>query len=307
MTKPHHVAVAIATYRRPDGLRRLLASLDALSFQQSPRPDITVVVIDNDADASLPGSSDKTRDIQSRYPLMYRIEPAKGLATVRNACLDAAPADADFIAYIDDDEWAEPQWLDALLAMQTRTGADIVQGVVRPAYSAPAPAWMQDGRYHEVGPFEDGAPLTHGASGNILIRRAAIQAAGARFHQDFNHSGGEDVDFFAQLLAAGARMVAASNAVAHEDIPPDRMTFGWVLRRRYRTGHTLGLIARNRGGRANRTIKALGRMGMGAAESCLGLITSRGRLIRGATDVAWGAGTLAALYGRAHKSSVKHY
>lgn len=302
MNQPICVAVAIATYRRPAGLRRLLASLDAQVFQKSLRPNITVVIVDNDANSTLTAD-----DRRSQYPLLYSIEPTKGLATVRNACLDAVPDGTDFIAFIDDDEWAEPNWLDALLAMHARTGADIVQGVVKPAYAAPAPAWMSDGHYHEVGPFEDGAPLTHGASGNILIRRAAILATGARFHTAFNSSGGEDVDFFTQLLSSGALMVAACNAVAHEDIPPDRMTMRWILKRRYRTGHTLGLIARHRGGRAKRAIKASGRIGVGAVEACVGVAISRGRAVHGLTNIAWGAGTLAALFGPLQQSSVNQY
>jgi succinoglycan biosynthesis protein ExoM len=302
MSEHLHVAIGIATYRRPAGLRRLLMSLDALTFQTVARPRITVVVIDNDATSTL-----SIADRQSMHSLIYRVEPAKGLANVRNACLDAAPVDATFIAFIDDDEWAEPQWLEALLSMQAKAGADIVQGVVRPAYAVPAPAWMREGHYHEVGPFDDGAPLGHGASGNILIRRASIASSGARFHSDFNASGGEDVDFFAQLLRSGARMVAASNAVAHEDIPQDRMTLRWILKRRYRTGHTLGLIARQRGGRGPRTIKALGRIGMGLIQGCVGTLSSRARAIHGLTNVAWGVGSLAAMFGRSHQSSVNQY
>jgi succinoglycan biosynthesis protein ExoM len=302
MTKALHIAIGIATYRRPAGLRRLLASLDAQTFKSMPPPRITVVIVDNDAQSTL-AENDRT----SQYPVVYRIEPRKGLANVRNACLDSAPVDADFVAFIDDDEWAEPQWLETLLVMQNKTGADVVQGVVLPAYATPAPAWMAQGHYHEVGPFQDGAALTHGASGNILIRRATIAAAGARFHSDFNASGGEDVDFFAQLIGFGARMVAAGAAVAYEETPADRMTMRWILKRRYRTGHTLGLIARHRGGRASRTVKAIGRIGVGAGEVLLGLVTSRGRAVRGLTNVVWGLGTLAALFGRSQQSSVNHY
>ncbi len=297
-----HVVIGIATYRRPAGLRRLLTSLDNQTFDDGMRPKLTLVVIDNDAQTTL-----TVDDRASLHPLMYRIETEKGLATVRNACLDAAPADADFIAFIDDDEWAEPSWLGRLLAMQATTGADIVQGVVRPAYTVPAPTWMREGGYHEVGPFTDGAPLNHGASGNVLIRRTTIATADARFRIDFNRSGGEDVDFFDQLLRSGAHMVAANGAVAHEDIPHDRMTLRWIVQRRYRTGHTLGLIARHRGGRLLRTLKALARMSAGAAQTVFGLVTTRTRAVRGITNMAWGAGTLAALFGPEQQSSINHY
>jgi succinoglycan biosynthesis protein ExoM len=287
MTNPH-VAICIATYRRPDGLRKLLDSLNVLTFTQDT-PRITVVILDNDGTSTLTAA-----DLRVAFPCVYRIEPQRGLAAVRNACLDAVPDDTDFIAFIDDDEWAAPEWLDALLAMQMKTGAEIIQGPVVPVYPRAAPAWMRAGGYHEVGPFEDGEQLTHGASGNVLIRRAAIIAAGARFHADFNATGGEDVDFFHHLLSHGCRIVAASRALAYEAVPTDRMTLAWVLRRRFRTGHTLGKIAQRQGGVGSRLIKAVGRVGVGLAEVPAGLLLSRTRMVHGLTNIAWGLGTLAA-------------
>ena len=291
MTTTPHVAIAIATFRRPAGLRRLLDSLDGLAFEGELRPCITVVVVDNDKDTAVTAA-----DRASTHPLIYCIAPEQGLANVRNACLAAAPTDCEFIAFVDDDEWVVPGWLDALLTMQARTGADVVQGVVLPRYAAPAPEWMRAGHYHEVGPFTDGAPLDHGASGNVLIRRAAI--GDVRFHPAFNRSGGEDVDFFHHLLVAGATMVAATRAIAYEDVPPDRSCLGWILRRRYRTGHTLGAIARRRGRRGPRALKAVGRLGFGVAESLAGAVSSRTRAVRGLANIVWGLGTLAALLGR---------
>jgi succinoglycan biosynthesis protein ExoM len=287
--KRPHVAICIATYRRPAGLRKLLASLNVLAFRADV-PRITVVVVDNDANSTL-----TLDDLAVAHPLIYRIEARRGLAAVRNACLDHAPADADFAVFIDDDEWAEPEWLDALLTMQTKSGASIVQGVVRPAYPQTPPAWMSHGRYHEVGPFLDGENLTHGASGNVLIDRHTLAASGVRFHEDFDQAGGEDVDFFHALQIQGHRIVAAAGAVANEDVPRDRMTLAWVLRRRFRTGHTLGQIARRQGGISGRVAKAIARVGAGAAESTLGLLVSRTRTIHGLTNIAWGLGTLAAV------------
>lgn len=288
MSNTPHVAICVATYRRPEGLRKLLDSLNILTFTGTV-PRITVVVVDNDAWSRLIAA-----DVRVGYPCIYRIEPHRGLAAVRNACLDAAPSDADFVAFIDDDEWAAPEWLDALLAMQRETDADIVQGVVLPDYPRKPPRWMRSGRYHEVGPFENGQALGHGASGNVLIRRSAIAETGARFHADFNATGGEDVDFFHHLLQRGSRIIAASNAVAYEDVPHERMTLAWILRRRFRTGHTLGMIAQRQGGIAMRLAKAVGRVGVGIGESTLGLLISRTRAVHGLTNIAWGLGTLAA-------------
>lgn len=286
-----HVAVCIATYRRPAGLERLIASLDRLTFADTV-PQITILVVDNDAAADPAALPPK-----SRHEIVRRIEPTRGLAAVRNACLDHAPATADFIAFLDDDEWVEPQWLDALLHVQRATGADIVQGPVQPSYLTPPPNWMSEGGYHEVGPFEDGQRLDHGATGNVLIARSALVRTGARFATDFDASGGEDVDFFAQMLARGCRIVAAADAVAHEDVPPERMTRAWVLRRRFRTGHTLGLVARRQGGAAKRLAKAVARVGYGGAQTILGTLASASAASHGLANIAWGLGTLAAFVG----------
>ena len=93
-------------------------------------------------------------------------------------------------------------------------------------------------------------------------------------------------------------MVAATRAIAYEAIPPERMTLRWVLWRRYRTGHTLGSIARTHGRRGGRMLKALLRLGYGTVETLAGAATSRTRAVRGLTNIVWGLGTLAALVGR---------
>jgi succinoglycan biosynthesis protein ExoM len=294
-----HVAICIATFRRPEGLRSLLDSLNLLAFVSVAAPRITVVIVDNDCDSQL-----TEVDRRVAHPSVYRIEPTRGLAAVRNACLDLVPGDADMIAFVDDDEWVEPLWLDALLAMQAQTGADIVQGVVMPVYPRQAPYWMRAGGYHEVGPFADGAPLAHGASGNILILQSAIQRAAARFHPDFNMTGGEDVDFFHHLLTHGCRMVAASGAVAYETVPLERMTLGWILKRRFRTGHTLGAIARRQGGVGTRLLKATGRLGVGALQAVSGLFGSPTRAVMGLTNMAWALGTWSA-FNPAQRATVR--
>lgn len=288
-----HVAICIATYRRPEGLVRLLHSLASLAFGSQPSPRITIVIIDNDATGTLHPA---VAEAIAASPLIIRryVEPTRGLAAVRNACLDRSPADSNFLAFVDDDEWVEPQWLHHLLEKQQQTGATIVQGPVKPRYDMPPQSWLADTGIYEVGPFSESEHLSYGATGNVLISRAALTASGARFHDRFNLSGGEDVDFFSQLQRAGNAIVAAPTAVAYEDVPADRLTLAWALRRRFRTGHSLGLIARHHGGITNRILKALARTTYGTAVALVGMVSSRTRVVRGLLDIAWGLGTLAA-------------
>ena len=119
---PPHVAVCIATYRRPLGLRRLLASLAALEFTQIPAVKLTLVIVDNDA-STPPDPTLQIELASGPYPVIYVVEPSRGLAAVRNACLDHVPADADFVACVDDDEWVVGQ----VRLLRCRTNTNLIQ------------------------------------------------------------------------------------------------------------------------------------------------------------------------------------
>jgi succinoglycan biosynthesis protein ExoM len=302
---PLHVAICVATFRRPEGLRRLLASLDALSFHLIDPPCVTIVVIDNDATNPLQGSAAE-KAVWSRHELIYRIEPVLGLASVRNACLDTAPRGATSIVFVDDDEWVEPNWLEQLLVMQAQSGAGIIQGPVRAMFVGVPSLWMTSSGLYDVGPFEDGEELASGATGNCMIMREALNATGVRFDARFNASGGEDTDFFLRLRARGQRIVAAAQAVAHEEVPHERMKLSWMLKRQFRVGHTLGVVSRvhaNAGRPIRRAFKAFARIGYGLLQIVEGLFWSRTKAVKGLCNVAWGAGTLSAFLG----SSVNLY
>ncbi len=294
---PVHVAILIPTFRRPEGLARLLASLDALTFVSIAPPRITLVVVDNDGDTSAGPGDAAMPAAAARYPIIRAVEPVRGLSAARNRALELAPFDADFIAFIDDDEWAEPQWLEALIAMQAETGAEIVQGPVVPAFAAPAPGWMIAGGYYEVGPFAPGEALDFGATGNCLIARAALARTAVRFDMAYNHSGGEDADFFGRLLAAGCRIVAAPEARAHEDVPAVRMTMPALLRLQFRKGNTIGRMAlatRDARNIAARAVKAFGWIVRGAVEALAFGLLVEGAAPRGLAGIWRGVGMLAA-------------
>ena len=299
------VAICIPTFRRPDGLRRLLISLDGLVFTRLPTPELHIFVIDNDGTDPLVA---RHGDIAtwSRLPLAYVVETRQGLTFARNAALAAVDRTFDAIAFIDDDEWAEPQWLEELLLKLTSTTAAAVQGPVRPVFARPPAGWMQTDRYFEVGPFVDGERLLTAASGNCLLRKSVLDAQGMTFDPRFNRSGGEDVAFFDRLCSAGHVIVAAADAVAYETVPEARMSPGWIVRRSFRSGHTLGTISLSAPGRsavAVRLMKSLRRIAFGIGQAVFAGPFSRRRFFRGATNIAFGAGSIAGIL----RHDVDHY
>jgi succinoglycan biosynthesis protein ExoM len=298
-----HVAVCCITFRRPEGLRRLLEGLGAQTFAKVPEPRITIVVVDNDATEPMRALVESCRP-GFRWTLVYDCEPGRGLSKARNCSLGLVPQDADYVAFIDDDEVPVPIWLDELLHIARICTAPIVQGPLMPAFSPQVPAWVRRGRFFEHGPFEDGAPLAFAAAGNSLIECDVIRRLELRFDERFNFTGGEDQHFFGRAIRAGNRVVTAGKALVYESIPDDRTTLAYLLRRHFRMGNTLTMIARIDEGPVRmllRVPKGFGRIGLGLAQSVVLAPKGLAGVAAGLCNVAWGVGTLAGLFGVRHR------
>lgn len=298
-----HVAICCITFRRPDGLQRLLNGLNGLTFTKNAVPRITVIVVDNDDAAPMRSLVEGVRPT-FRWQLHYGCEPVQGVSSARNRTLDMSPADADYLAFIDDDEVPEPAWLDELLHVSRTYDAHIVQGPLQPVFISSPPAWVIRGRFFDIGPYKDGAGLHFAAAGNVLIDLKAIRRLQLRFDERFNRTGGEDQRFFGCMIDAGYRVVTAEKALVREWIPESRTTLRYLLRRKFRIGNTLALIDRIEGGRKRlviRFIKAVGRIGLGLAQSVMLLPWGVAGLVEALCTLAWGAGTLAGLFGVIHR------
>ena len=114
------------TYNRETLVSRAIESILAQTFR-----DFEYIIVDN-------GSTDSSGDIAEEYAArdsrVRVIHRARGpIGAGRNTALDAARGDS--IAFIDDDDWAEPDWLDFLLRLLTKYGADVsIAGAFDRAY-----------------------------------------------------------------------------------------------------------------------------------------------------------------------------
>lgn len=233
------VLVAAPTYKRNDLLDGLLKSLSELTLPEDT--DTRFVIIDNDP---AEGARPVVEKWQAAFPapLAYEPETAPGVTHVRNRALDLA-AGFDLLAFIDDDEFAHPGWLAALLRRQSETGAAGVFGPVDPVYPEAAPGWLKAWAVHGTKITEDTDQTKPGATCNCLIDMNAVRAEGLRFDSRMSLTGAEDTLFFTELLDRGHRLTRAKAAQVYEHIPEERVATGWLLRRWYRTGLTDALIA----------------------------------------------------------------
>ncbi|MGQ9371771.1 glycosyltransferase family 2 protein [Azospirillum sp. ST 5-10] len=237
------VAVCILTFRRPKGLQRLLDALERLSFAAGPPPDLAVTVIDNSPEGTAADQVARVRG-RGRLALDYVHEPRRGIACARNTAVEHAAHRCDFVAFIDDDEEPEPQWLDQLLAVQRRSGADVVTGPVLARFAGPVPPWIADGKFFDRPRHGDGERIAYARTGNVLIGAHLFVSAGLRFDEALSLVGGEDSLLFRQAVARGFTIVWADHAVVHEWVPPTRANPAWLVKRWYRTGRTEAMLYR---------------------------------------------------------------
>ena len=110
--------VGIPTHKRPELLRKCL---DSIAAQRGALPEIEVFIADNDAAGREGVNLVEQMAPGFPYPLAGAVVAQPGISAVRNAILDEAKRrGVDFIAMIDDDETASPEWLVNLLKSKGR-------------------------------------------------------------------------------------------------------------------------------------------------------------------------------------------
>lgn len=229
------ISVLIPTLRRPEGLERALRSVFAQTGLATLVQDI--VVVDNSPEASARRFVERLRSA-STAPLLYVHEPTPGVATARNAGL--AACHAPYVAFLDDDEEAPPEWLAKLFAVHRRFRADVTFGPVQ-AVLPPTEAWATGYLvrfFSRVGPESSGATQTVYGCGNSMMTRATALAGAAPFDAGHDEVGGEDDHLFASIRARGGVFAWAADAPVHEHVPEHRANLGYTLRRAFSYGQT---------------------------------------------------------------------
>lgn len=284
--------ICICTYRRP----AVAEAVSSVLAQEVPLGiEVRVLVVDNDAE---PTARAAVEGMAPGAPLTLRYlhAPGANISLARNAALDAA--EGRFVAFLDDDEIARPGWLAALWAARGG-GAEVVLGPVEPLYPEGAPGWMRAAGVHATRPVWTGGEIRTGYAGNALVDRARSEIRALRFDPALGRSGGEDTDYFARIAGAGGRIAYAPDAVVEEAVPPDRLDFGWLARRRYRMGQTHAqLLVRQHGVPRWRALPLAAAKALACAGLALCAPANRARRNRAILRGLLHAGVVAGLAGR---------
>jgi succinoglycan biosynthesis protein ExoM len=224
-------SICIATHKRADRLAALLADIAA----QTRLPE-QIVIVDNDPAASARAT---VEDFAARHPqlrLSYEVQPVKNISITRNRTV--ALADGDWLAFVDDDERAPPQWLQQLLDCALAAKADGVLGPVLPVLPEHAPRWIARGHFYDWPRQATGTEVERRnlRFGNLILHRRLCDTASGPFDPAYGLTGGEDGDLLIRLTRQGARVLWCDEAVVTEPVETSRLRFRWLALRALRGG-----------------------------------------------------------------------
>ncbi|WP_342353577.1 glycosyltransferase [Acuticoccus sediminis] len=288
------VDICVCTFRR-GSIADTLRSLAALRLPDGMT--VRVIVADNDETDEARGRIEALGR-ENGLDVLYVHAPARNISTARNAALDTAVA--PWIAILDDDEVASPDWLANLLEVQRTTRADVVLGPAIARYAPDVPRWIRAGDFHSAHPVVAGGAIRTGYTSNVLFARTSPALEGRRFDVALGRSGGEDTAFFHDAFNAGARIASAPAAAVFEDVTGPRATVNWLVRRRFRAGQSHGLLLETRGlsraGRLKQIVIASGKASVCAAAAVACFWSTR-RLAFWSLRAAMHAGVVSRLFG----------
>jgi succinoglycan biosynthesis protein ExoM len=214
---------------------------------------LSVVIIENDRS---PMSREIVERVQAttQVPLKYYLEPRIGIPYARNRSLvEALAENADWIAMIDDDETAEPNWLVQLYDACKSYHADVATGSVRQIPDVAPPHWWKP--LSSLGK-PTGFLRRDAYTNNVMFHSKLVKADGMALRFDDRLTfGADDVDFFRRANGKGARIVTVADVSVVERVPASRLSVRRVLKRTFMVAAANAYLGVLRDGRTGAVLK----------------------------------------------------
>jgi succinoglycan biosynthesis protein ExoM len=244
------IVVAICTANREAYLAQVLERLKRMDLRGLEQDHVSILIVDNRPGGAVRGQCELVRrDLP--VPIAVVEEPVAGISEARNRAVATALAEgADLLAFLDDDNLPDPDWLLQLVVRQRETGASVMAGNRRKLATdaegarSCAQGTMMDGMTKLWKP--SGMPELISTS-NVLIAApllARMAKAGPVFDPVFSAMGGEDADFFIRARKFGAVFAAAPASLIDFRTEGARGTLLGRMVRKFKAGCAQAHLAR---------------------------------------------------------------
>lgn len=238
--------MTLPTFKRPEQLLATLASLKG----QDTRRRFAIIVIENEAEARAGAKAALPLFERGEVSGMVMIAHERGNCSAYNAGWQMAILhfpNFRHLLVIDDDEIADPQWLERMCKTAETLGADIVGGPQRPVFADAAHARWADHPVFAPPYRETGRVPALYSSGNLLVARYVLTAMGPPFLDlKFNFMGGGDSDFLSRAAQRGFVLGWCAEAPVRESVPARRVEADWIRARSLRNGVISTLVEKKK-------------------------------------------------------------
>ncbi len=222
----------INTYKRPFLLKKLLNSLNNQLLDETV--EVEIIVVDNDPEQQAEKIVSQAIDYL-KFPVFYFFQPIKNISLTRNMAIKNAKG--DFIFFIDDDEYADVNWMSNLLKCMNQYKADLVFGRLIPYFDEFSDNIIVNSGFYQKSCSQTGKSPKNTGTGNCLIRAEILKSIDGPFNPEYGLTGGEDTYLFEILKRKGFKFTTCREAETYEYYSPERTTLNWLLRRGFRTGN----------------------------------------------------------------------
>lgn len=236
------VSVVVCTYNRAD----LLAScLETLARQDCGAELFEVIVVDNNSSDATACIALGCAESDARFRLVQEAE--QGLSHARNRGWREAAG--RYIAYIDDDALAYPDWVSEMHAFIGRHPEVSAFGGPYDAFStSPFPRWFPS-NYGSWSLGDTERPITKGAewiNGTNMVFKKALLAEMGGFRINLGMSGntvsyGEETRMLLDIHDAGGTIFYAPRMKVRHLVPANKMSLSWLLKSAYAVGRCSSL------------------------------------------------------------------
>lgn len=232
-------SICIATYKRPELLKKLLESL--LTQNLPDDVNVEVIVVDNDVNETAKNICNEFMN-NNTLNIHYSVQPEKNISLTRNQAVKNSTG--EYILFIDDDGYADDNWILELLKCLKTFNADAVFGTVIPYFEEGIPDWIEESHFFKRTIQTSGETSKFTRTGNCLIKSNLIKSVEGPFDPDYGLTGGEDGILFGRLAIKGAKFVFCSEAIVHDYVPKERANLKYLTKRTFRIGitHTKRMI-----------------------------------------------------------------
>ena len=229
-----HLCVCVCTRQRPNMLRKLIDSYTQLNVPNEAT--VSLEVIEND-------NAQHCKAIVEQFSansVHYHHEPRLGIPFARNRSVQAAiDKNADYLAFVDDDEWFTESWLTELWTYaSSQPQGTVIQGSVVSVLPEGTPEYFLP--FFQRKELETGSELHMCRTNNVLVPVSVFKEHQLKFDESRPFAGGTDSKLFREAKALGVPLIYCAEAVVFENVPLERLSYRWLSKRYFRVGLTMG-------------------------------------------------------------------